>query len=346
MNAKLAAFLSLFLAALALGESPGKVIVANFGAGTITVIDARTDAASSFALPPAARPSEPMYVVYSRSSDRVFVGDRANNRVVVFRRNNLTPEREIAVGNGVFHMWESRRCRQLWVVTDVDNTLTVIDTISLTVVATVAMPADLAAAGGRPHDVFADPAAPFVYVSVIGVSGPADYVVRYSTTSFAEVGRQAVGKDPHLWVSPRNNRLYAPCQGSGQVYVLDRRTMTLMETVAVPGAHGAAMASSERTFYTTSFPVAAGGDGLFRLDGSPLRVSGVTPVPASTPHNIVVTRDGRKMYVTHSGSNDSVSVYALQPGSGPPQLLRTVFAGQNPFGLTYVPGNEEIEANP
>ena len=74
-------------------------------------------------------------------------------------------------------MWASPRCRQLWVVNDVDKVLTVIDTVSLNVVATIPIPADLAVLGGRPHDVITDPTQPFAYVSMLGLSEQWDYVV-------------------------------------------------------------------------------------------------------------------------------------------------------------------------
>jgi hypothetical protein len=45
-----------------------------------------------------------MYVVYSPFRHRVFVGDRANDRVVVFRARDFSVETSVAVGAGVFHI--------------------------------------------------------------------------------------------------------------------------------------------------------------------------------------------------------------------------------------------------
>ena len=67
-------------------------------------------------------------------------------------------------------MWGSRRNKQLWVNNDIDKTITVIDMSFLSVITTIPMPADLVAAGGRPHDVILEPNAPFAYVTMIGVA--------------------------------------------------------------------------------------------------------------------------------------------------------------------------------
>src|SRR5688500_10771796 len=62
----------------------GNIVVANRGSGTISVIDVSTDeVVGTYALPAGPNPPEPMYVFYTPTRDRVFVGDRRNNRVVV-----------------------------------------------------------------------------------------------------------------------------------------------------------------------------------------------------------------------------------------------------------------------
>ena len=67
------------------GKGKGKIIVANRGSGSISIIDTRSDNVSAtISLPAADNPPEPMYVVHSPKSGRVFVGDRANNYLVIF----------------------------------------------------------------------------------------------------------------------------------------------------------------------------------------------------------------------------------------------------------------------
>lgn len=329
-----------------LGQRRSKMVIANRASGTISVIDVASDrVVGTYALPAGDKTPEPMYVVYSR--ERVFVGDRANNRVAIFNPRTFVVEGTVPAGAGIWHMWADPFDRQLWVNNDIDKTCTVIDPLTLQVLATVPTPVDLASAGGRPHDVILDPVAgEFAYVSLIGVTGPADYVVKYSAQTFQEVGRAAVGKDPHLSATQRNNLLYVPCQNSNVVTVLDRGTLAPVASISIPGAHGAGMAYDGGTFYTTNFP-GGGNDGLWTIDtGSNTVVGAPLDTPFTGPHNIALTPDrgvffpndrgDRKLYLTHSGATASkVTVYRLNGNL--PVYHKEVTVGFNPFGLAYVP---------
>lgn len=314
----------------------GNVVVANRGAGTISVIDVATDQVSAtVALPAGPSQPEPMYVVYSHVAKRVFVGDRANSRVVVFSPEDFSVETTVDTGAGLFHMWIDPQNNQLWVNNDVDNTATVIDPMTLEVVATVPMPADLIAMGGKPHDVVLDTR--FAYVTIVGFAGPDDYVVKYDKRTFAEVDRAPVGKDPHVSLTLRNHYLYVPAQGSNEVRVLDRRTLDVATVLGIPGAHGAGMTNQGKTFYTTNLP-GGGTDGLWAIDTQTNTIIGAgVDTPANVPHNIALTPDGSKLYVTHSGMNDVVTIYTTGKHDPTPVYAATVTVGSNPFGLAYVP---------
>ncbi len=227
----------------------GNIVIANRGSGSISVINTNTDeVAGTYSLPSGPNNPEPMYVVFTRNGQRVFVGDRANNQVVVFRVSDFSLETTIPVGQGVFHMWADPQGRQLWVNNDIDNTTSVIDLRTLQVIATVPTPADLVSMGGKPHDVILGPAGKSAYITVIGVAGQSDYVVQFSTRTFEETGRAAVGKDAHLSLTSGSSNLYVPCQNSNAVYVLNRFSMNLVETISVPGAHGAGMITNGKNF--------------------------------------------------------------------------------------------------
>ena len=59
--------------------------------------------------------------------------------------------------------------------------------------------------------------------------------------------------------------------------------------------------------------------------------------PFAVPHNIALTPDGSKLYVTHSGATaDKVSVYTVG-ADGVPVFSTDVTVGLNPFGLAWVP---------
>lgn len=310
------------------------IVVANRGAGSITVIDAATARVrGTHPLPAGPSVPEPMYVVDAGRS-RVLVGDRANSRVVVFDRRTFAAIGTIPTGAGVWHMWAGGG--RLWINNDIDRTGTVVDLDTLTVVATVPMPADLVAFGGRPHDVVLDPHhGRYAYVTILGVSGPSDYVVKFSLTTYEEVARAAVGKDPHVSIDHRYEQIFVPCQGSSIVHVLDAASLDELAAVDVPGAHGAEMLARRERFYTTNFP-GGGVDALFTFDTRTRTIVG-EPVdaPLPSPHNIASTRDGRVLYVTHSGpALSEVSVYRTGPKGL--RLAATVHVGLNPFGIALV----------
>jgi YVTN family beta-propeller protein len=321
------------------GQSSGKIVVADRASGTISVISVKTDeVTATIDLPAGEAPPEPMYVYYTPGMNRVFVGDRANDRVVAYDASSLEVDGIAPAGAGVFHMWGNQTTRQLWVNNDIDNTSTIIDMKDLEVLATVPTPADLVAAGGKPHDVILSPHGLFAYVTVLNVAGENDYVVQYlAFPPFMEIGRAAVGKDPHVSLNQYDPVLFVPCQNTDAVYVLDRVTLDELAIIDVPGAHGAGMPRNGRYFYTTNLP-GGGTDALFVIDTSTLALVG-EPVdaPHTVPHNIALTPSGRKLYITHSGPNDTVSVYRLSNGNPVPALVGEVTVGNNPFGLAYVP---------
>lgn len=316
----------------------GKVVVANRGSGTVSVIGVHSDEViATIELPAGDAAPEPMYVYYSPVMHRVFVGDRGNDRVIAYDANTFEVEGIVSAGAGVFHMWGGTSAGQLWVNNDVDRTTTVIDLQTLEPIATVSTPADLVADGGKPHDVILSPNNAFAYVTVVGVEGENDYVVQYLTLMpEVEIGRAAVGKDAHLSVTQRNPWLFVPCQNSDAVYVLDRFSLAVVEVIDVPGAHGAGMPNPGRFFYTTNLP-GGGTNGLYVIDTKTLTVVG-EPVdtPYAAPHNIALTPSGGKLYVTHSGANDKVTVYEASNSQPVPVYAGEITVGNNPFGLAYV----------
>ena len=314
----------------------GSIVIANRGSGSISVINTNTDEVSgTFDLPAGPNTPEPMYVVFVGQGQRVFVGDRANDRVVVFRVSDFSVETTIPVGHGAFHMWADPQGRQLWVNNDIDNTSSVVDLHTLQVITTVPTPADLVSMGGKPHDVILGPAGKLAYITVIGVSGDNDYVVQFNTRTFEETGRAAVGKDAHLSLTPRNRELYVPCQNNDAVYVLNRFSMDLIETIPIPGAHGAGMITNGKVFYTTNIS-GGGSEGLYAINTGNNQVIGSSDTPYPTPHNIAFPTNSKKLYLTHSGAaSDKVTVYEISSRHPVPMYLGEITVGLNPFGLGY-----------
>jgi len=315
----------------------GKVVVADRGSGTISIISSKTHSVTSVPLPAGSSQPEPMYVFYSPGQQRVFVGDRANDRVVAFDARSFAVDGIAPAGSGVFHMWGSRATGELWVNNDIDNTTSVIDMRTLETVATIDTPADLIALGGKPHDVIVDANGFFAYITVIGVAGADDRLLQVDARSYDIVNVINVGDDPHVSLTTGNRYLYVPAQGSDEVGVFDRVTLDPITDIPVPGAHGAGMSTNGRYLYTTNLP-GGGPDGLWVIDTKANAVVG-SPVatPYAVPHNIALTPDGTQIFVTHSGPNDKVSIFSTRSGSPVPVLADVVTVGDNPFGLAYVP---------
>ncbi|MEX0965684.1 MAG: YncE family protein [Bacteroidia bacterium] len=305
-----------------------RVVVANRASGDISVIDATTNTViGTYAMPDGG---EPMYAVHIPQAKAVFVGDRANDRVVAFDEDDYSVKGTVDAGSGVFHMWASPNGSQLWVNNDIDNTTTIINPASMRVKGTTQTPADLVDLGGKPHDVFVDPDKKHAYVSVLGVNGSNDYIVKYNTNQYQEVDRVAVGKDPHLFADNVNNLLYVPCQGSNSIYVIDRSSMSVVQTLPFNGAHGIFMPGSGQYIYVGD--IGASRIGTFETS-SHTQVGTPANAPFPTAHNLTVNAAEDKLFVTHSGGMaDQVTIWALNHTAS---FTTSVTVGTNPFGLVY-----------
>lgn len=298
-----------------------RVVVANRSGGSISFIDASTNVVTNTI---SIAGSEPMYVVYSPSKDKLYVGDRLGKKVHIINPQTRVVESAITVGNGVFHMWADGQGKQLWVNNDVDNTISIIDLNTNTVVQTINV-------GAKPHDVFLTKDATKAYVSVFNsdASMP-DKIFMYSTSNYTKTGEVNVGKDPHLYHLSNTNRLFVACQ-SGQVYTLNGNDLSVIANNPFTGAHGIFATPDQNNVFVTNI---SGGE-LYSINalsntqnGTPLSTS------VSTPHNITVNEAGNKMFVTHSGSTaNSVTTYSIN--SGKLTAGSTVTTGTNPFGIVY-----------
>jgi DNA-binding beta-propeller fold protein YncE len=316
-----------------------QIVVANRGGGTISVLDVATNAVATHALPAAGLAPEPMYVVYSPTNDRVFVGDRRNNRVVAFdARTFAVLNANIPVGNGAFHMWGDPLLNQLWVNNDIDKTISVIDMTTFATVATIPTPNDLGPAA-VPHDVILDPTAPFAYVTVLNAAAD-DFVVKYSQSTFAEVDRQAVGQDPHVVLTRHNGNLYVASQNSDDLSILDRDTLSPLGSLTIDNAHGVTVTADGGLLYVTSFP-GTGVNGLTVIDTLTNGILGsvTTPMLGAGPHNLALSSDNTRLYITHTGpTSTSVSVFDIAGANRTsPVHLTDVTVGLNPFGIAAIP---------
>ncbi len=296
------------------------VVVANRGDGSISFIDVLSDQVES-TLPIAG--SQPMYVVYVAATDRIYVGDRAQNKVHVIDPANREVESSIDVGNGVFHMWAGGNGEQLWVNNDVDQTTSVIDLNTHSVIETISV-------GAKPHDVFVTDDGSRAYISTLNPGDDPDQVFMYSTSTFEKTGEQEVGKDPHLYHLFRKDKLYVPCQ-SGNVFVLDGSDLSVLDDDEYPGAHGIYGTHNQNNIFVTNLP----GGQIYSIDAIKDEMIGTPAASDPIPHNLVVNKKTSRLFVTHSGATaNTVSVFDIGPKKGL-TYSSTLTVGTNPFGLAY-----------
>ena len=298
-----------------------RVVVANRASGSLSFIDAVSDEVISTLVLPDA---EPMYVVYVRQTDKVYVGDRRQNAVHVIDPDTRNVVQSIAVGQGVFHMWADGKGRQLWVNNDIDNTISVIDLRTHQVVHTISLSV-------KPHDVFLTREGQHAYVSVINPNAnEPDSIFMFSTKTKNRVGAKAVGKDPHVFHLSKGNQLLVPCQ-SGQLFVLKGNTLATIDALDLEGAHGIFAAPDQREVVITNIS----GQQLYYYDAIKRELV-TSPAQAANPipHNVAINAEGSKAFVTHSGGTaNTVSIYSLTGDAL--EAEETLTVGNNPFGLAY-----------
>lgn len=343
MHRAAALFVLLLVAGCGSSSSSGPgslLVVANRGDGTISVIDAQSmTVIDTVALPSATNASVPGYVTYSAAHDRLYVGDEANQRVVVFAAGDFAHIADLPALGDVFHIWQNGT--QLWAVDRTSRGVAVFDLATNTRITFLPIPGDLEASGGVPHDVVVD--ADHAYVSIVGVTDAPDVVVRYRTDTLAEAGRMLVGEDPHLFLHPTTSRLYVACQDSDAVYVFDRQTLAEEDVIPADGGHGIWIPPHGRTLYVTNFaghevgtPDPDGPFALISIDLSTNEVFDATHSSYSAPHNIASDAAGTRLFITHSNGARNVTAYsAFSPRTGPREI-GTIEVGTNPFGICLI----------
>jgi len=338
--------------AIAQAEPPtdtGKILVTNRTSGTLTVIDVATDMVVdtvSLAVP-GFRPPDPMYVSFIPKLKQVFVNDRTNNALTVLDANNFELLDSVPLGKGAFHMWADPNGKQLWAVNDIDKTMTVINPKTLDTLTTIPIPSDLAALGGKPHDVALDNAGKAAFVTIVGTTDKKGYVLRYDTKTFKLTHRATVGGDPHVGLAWKKTQMYVACQDDDQVYVLSTKDLSAVhESIAVPNAHGTGWTHKDATFFTTNI-TDKGIDGLHAINSLNHAVIGKTntgegseETAEDVPHNIAITGNDSKLYISHSGHDEGefsgvVTVYDIRDPKAP-KYLHTIHVGLNPFGIAYM----------
>ena len=302
----------------------------------------------------------PMYCDYYEVEDGnkkyLSVGDRANRVVYILDvDNDFEVVGSLDVEEGIFHHWVSVEANQIWVVCDGlipgvtaplrdSNVSTwVFDATTFELLTIVPFPEDLYPlvkdTGATLHDVAVSPSGDFAIVTTTGFTGLNDFALKYSTETFEETGRAAVGKSPHVTYLNESLPLYIISQNSllDSISLIDPKTMEVQSSI--PGLQGAHMmvgaGADGKTYYVTNLP-AGGVDGLFAFDSALGQVdySAVTDTVYSVPHNVALSGNRKKLYLTHSGPNVEVTVWDVSNLFNPrPTFLKAIICELNPYGI-------------
>ncbi|CAA0107216.1 Uncharacterised protein [BD1-7 clade bacterium] len=313
--------------------SGSKIAVANRADNTITLVDVAAEREMHIELEPG---SEPMYAQNPYYSNEIWIGDRGHSRVLVYDALRLRRIAEIPTGEGVFHMWNHGTLRQMWVVNDVDKTLTVISLDTKEVLTTVAMPTDLVGAY-KPHDITVT--ATSAIVSLIGPANEQSWLVEFSGSTFQEIDRLQVPGDPHLmYWGFADSDLYVASQAAGKVLKIDPDTLTVEAELSIPGAHGIWANEQEEHLYVGNITSADGSAALYTIDLDTFEIVPGSPVSAALPHphNLMVSMDDDKLFATHSNAgSEYTTIYDIDE-NGLPSNGRVVETGATPFGIMLI----------
>eukprot|EP01090_Pellita_catalonica_P009248 TRINITY_DN20302_c0_g1_i1.p1 TRINITY_DN20302_c0_g1~~TRINITY_DN20302_c0_g1_i1.p1 ORF type:complete len:299 (-),score=42.11 TRINITY_DN20302_c0_g1_i1:53-922(-) len=262
----------------------------------------------------------------------------------------MTFEATVPCGAGIFHMYNSFDGSQFWVLNDQDDTITVFSpSPPFEVLDTINLPSDCCfngAANPKPHDVVFHPNNEWAYVSIFGVDAATDLIIKYDINNRTEISRAEVGKSPHMGLlkSPTSDTewpLFCPSQGTliDSLVILDPDTMQRKDSlIGIAGAHGIfGPSADQKTWYVTNLP-GQGRDGLFAFDGVnyDILVEATIDTPHGVPHNLAMNPDGTKLYLTHSGTNIQVTIWAIGDAEDPrPKFITEVDSGLNAYGIQH-----------
>lgn len=333
------------------GSCGATIAIANRVDGTLSILDAEYgDLIKTVDMPKPSHAHHPQPMYVNAIDGIVYVGDRANDWVAVFdATRNYKVVKLMAGGSGIFHQVIDQAGSMLWVNNDIDKTITVYDLTSLSPVKTIELAVvapDECTGEGKPHDSTLSWDGKLAFITCIHPSGGSVLKFDTSTYELLESVTQA-GRDPHVGLTWRNNKLYVPNQGDGTLYIYDQGDLegTAPVELKMEAAHGITMFSqfdkfghvigiSTGVFNSFDFDT----DeflGSWRAQSGEGEICGVGDGCDGSAHNIVGT--GKKLFVTHSGTTaTTVSIYDVDKDDGEPVFSKAVKVGTNPFGLDFV----------
>lgn len=217
------------------------------------------------------------------------------------------------------------------------DTVSVIDTPTNSVVATIALPPPLSCTSEcstrQPAGLAVTPDGKFVYVANQG-NGTVSVIDTSNNNTVSATIQMPCDCFPNspvgVAITPDGKRAYVTNQG-GAVHVIDISTNTVTKTIYL-GNNPTAIAISGSTAYYTF-----GTNSVGRISTTTNAVIPPTITVGSNPTGVAVTPDGTLLYVTNNGDStvSVVSTATLLPVPGSP-----VSVGSGPFSVAITPNGQ------
>jgi S-layer protein (TIGR01567 family) len=208
------------------------------------------------------------------------------------------------------------------------NTVSVIDTSTNTVIATVN-------AGSWPWGVAVNPMGTKVYVTNCNI----DTVSIIDTATNTVKGTVNVGTYPYgIAISPDGKKVYVANEYSNNVSVIDTATNTVTATVNVGfGPHGVAFIPDGTKVYVTDYDDSALSTGNVSVINTTTNSVTATINVGRWPRGIAVNPAGTKVYVANFFSN-TVSIIDTATDT----ITDTVNVGTHPYGIAVTPDGTKV----
>jgi len=215
-----------------------------------------------------------------------------------------------------------------YITNQVDNTVSVIDISTNTVVKTIPV-------GSVPNGVAVSQDNSKVYISNFG----SDNVSVIDASSNTVTATIAIGSRPSgIAISPNGSTVYALNVGNnlnnGTVSVIRTSDNLVVTTITVQEQPTAVVVSPDNKWvYVTNFR----SNTISIIDASTNSVLTSIPAGGTSPSNPVLSPDGSKLYVTNINSRN-VSVFNTASNT----LITTIMVGQEPLGICVSPDGSRI----
>jgi YVTN family beta-propeller protein len=308
--------------AAAADPAAGTVYVTNSKDGTVSVIDAATNAVTAT----IAVGSDPDGVAVDPAAGTVYVANYGDNTVSVVNAATNAVTATIMVGSDPTAVAVDPAAGTVYVTNFKDGTVSVINEATNTVTDTITIPAIQGVGEPAPVGVALDPAAGTVYVTNIA-SGPVGdgmvSVIDVATNAVTATISVYVGNDPDgVAVDPATGTVYLVNGQWGTVSVIDVATNAVTATIGVGDDPNGAVAvdPAAGTVYVTN-GYTLGGECenkacLAVIDAATNAVTDTVPIaPDRYAQGVAVDPTTHTAYVTNASASGAVSV--ISSGKAP-----------------------------